>query len=465
MTEQGTPQVCIGLDLDSTPFRDNDPLADLERVVAEQNRRVGDDFITVVALYDTAPNPKNNSLGLPDLRHHIQGAITAVWRANNQSIADGSIPPIKLLLGNFGGEGAFEAQAVNAIVRARDSQHIVAVTGFGQSLDKIRQAAIDLSDHQISSIADTVSGDDMNLDPATHQKIQRFFRTTATNGDKAAAAVAYLAENSLRKVVVVEDINPLDRYGMSLGEGFKSAYINRYRQSTYTKNFRSPDTELRGMSRSEFMTKQFADMHGELCLEKPDMIYFAGRGADLRSFLVALSQGGACGLGPLDVVSGNDAGNILGTPLPNFGSLNVTVLYTTTATTGEWNDAAPAEAENLQNYNDFVSVFTGQHFGTAQDLGDGSAMTSHDAVLTAATAARKDPSSATDPATVSAFIEEFDCRSPIPGATGKIAFSPDSRGNPIDKAVPIIEIHDDGSPTMRDMVWAAGQPFDPAGCQ
>jgi hypothetical protein len=80
-------------------------------------------------------------------------------------------------------------------------------------------------------------------------------------------------------------------------------------------------------------------------------------------------------------------------------------------------------------------------------------------VLTAAKAARKDPSPVANPKTVADWIDKFDCGKPIPGASGKIAFGPDSHGNPIDKAVPIIQVRPDGSSELQDLAWATGQPF------
>ncbi|HEX5121094.1 MAG TPA: amino acid ABC transporter substrate-binding protein [Pseudonocardiaceae bacterium] len=465
LEEMGNPAVCVGLDLDSGDLRANDPLADLERRLAGMNKAItGPNFVTIVLLDDFTPDPANDSLAFQNLRHEVQGALTAAWRANHQSVADGTTPPVKLLLASFGSGGQFQSQAVNAITGARNSQHIVAVTGLGQSLDTTRKAASDLSEAHIATIAASTSGDDMNRDPVTNNYIQRFFRITPTNTDAAKAALTYLARRNQHKVMLVEDTNEHDLYATTLGQAFDVAYRARYGTDPYTKTYESPDVPLNDITRATYMTKRFADMRDSICLQQPGLIYFAGRGADLSSFLTVLAQGGACGLTTVDVMSSDDANNMLGRPLPNFGALHVNVLYTAVATGGEWNAGAPGEADNADDYDAFFSVFKGQHFGTPGDLADGYVMTNYDAILTAATAARHDPDPVNNPMTVADSISEFDCQSPVPGVTGQIAFTPASHGNPIDKAMPIVQIAPDGSPHVKDIIWTTGQPFKAASC-
>lgn len=466
LTALGSPQVCVGLDLDSTAFRDNDPLAGLEQRIAAQNATItGIHFVTIVVLDNMTPDPTNDSLAFRNVRHGVQGAITGAWRANNQTVADGTTPPVKLLLASFGSGGEFEAQAVDAIVAARDSQHIVAVTDFGQSLDTSRKAASDLSDQHIASVGSLVSGDNINQNPKTGRPIPRFFRVTPTNSDAARATVAYLGAKNYRRVMLIQDTNQHDLYATTLATAFQTAYTSRYHQQLDMESYESPDTPLNDINRATYMKKRFADMHGDICSEKPDLIYFAGRGADLRSFLTALAEGGACGLSSTDVMSSDDATSILGTPLPDFHGLPVKVLYTGVATKDEWNNAVPPQPDDIRDYNDFVSAFLGQHVGAPEDLVDGYAILNHDAVLTAATAARQDPSPVSDPMTVADFIGEFNCLNPVPGAGGKIAFSQHSQGNPIDKVMPIMRIQPDGTPAPQDLAWATGLDFDHGGCR
>jgi hypothetical protein len=484
LTAVGSPHVCVGLNLNSTELKPNDQLKDLEKKVAAHNATIrGSRFVTIVVLDDLTPDPANYSRAFQNVRHAIQGAITAAWRANNQVVADGKTPPVKLLLANYGSAGKFQAQAVDAIVRARDRQHIVAVTGFGQSLSTTRKAASDLSNQGIASIGALVSGDNMNTNPANGEPIKRFFRVTPTNSDAVSAAVSYVDKRQYRKVMLIYDKNPQDLYSANLADVFRKQYVETFSSRVPVESpYETPDGELENINRSEFMTSTFAQKHAVICFQKPDSIYFAGRGADLRSFLTALAEGGACSLPPIDVLTSDDATSILGTPLPDLSGLSIRVLYTGVATKGEWNGTkeewnriTPPQQpdkqrriydmfqENEENYNKFEEAFT-ERFGTADDLLDGYAIMYHDAVLTATMLARRSSSPVHNPKTVANFINELTCLKPVPGASGKIAFSSNTDGNPINKAMPIIQIQPDGTSKMQDLTWAAGTPFDPATC-
>ncbi|MBV9010732.1 MAG: hypothetical protein JO272_01565 [Pseudonocardiales bacterium] len=131
MTATGSPYVCVGLDVDSTALRDADPLADLENTLAEHNRTISGPFATIVLLEQFTPDPRSDSVTLHSLRHEIEGAITAVSRANGAKT--GATPKIKLLLANHGLQAEAWRQAVDAIKQARLSEHIVAVIGIGES--------------------------------------------------------------------------------------------------------------------------------------------------------------------------------------------------------------------------------------------------------------------------------------------------------------------------------------------
>jgi hypothetical protein len=47
----------------------------------------------------------------------------------------------------------------------------------------------------------------------------------------------------------------------------------------------------------------------------------------------------------------------------------------------------------------------------------------------------------------------------VPGASGDIAF--DNNGNPVDKAVPLLQLMPNGSVVLREVTWPTGTQFDP----
>jgi ABC-type branched-subunit amino acid transport system substrate-binding protein len=452
MTVTGSPYVCVGLDLDSTALRDADPLADLENTIADNNRAISEPFATIVLLTDMTPDPRSDSVALRAQRHTIEGAITAVSRANDPKAA-GAIPKIKLLLANYGlGAGAWP-QAVDAIKRARMSEHIVAVTGMGQSLDTTRAAVASLSEAGIAVVGSDITADNMNIAPDPGAKRSTdFVRVAPTNTEEAKAAAKYITQHGYHKVLLVKDVNEGDSYARTLADAFATSV-----KVDNTEPYRSPDKPLSLATREQLMAKLFADMHSDICAIRTDLIYFAGRGTDLGYFLTALSSSGACGLAPVDVMTGDDALNLVGGRISTSGDLSFNVFYTAFAYTDEWNSFPPT-SDYVKNYRDFMTAFTQKHFKDA-NLDDGEAMVSHDAVRVAVFATQKDPLATTEPETVANFLVGTRCHNYVPGASGPIAFGSD--GNAIDKAMPIMQLHADGTVTQKDLAWPTGQPLDP----
>ena len=452
MTAVGSPYACVGLDLDSTALRDADPLADLENTIAANNRTISEPFATIVVLDDLTPDPRSDSVAIRPELHEIEGAITAASWANDPN-ASGAIPKIKLLLANFGlGAGAWH-QAVDAIKQAGLSEPIVAVIGIGQSLDTSRAAVESLSDAGIAVVSANSTADNMNVSPGPGAKRSTdFFRVVPTNTEEARAAAKYITQHSYHKVLLVKDVNEGDSYAQTLANDFATNV-----KVDNTEPYRAPDGRLNLATREQLMDKLFADMHSDICAIRPDLIYFVGRGTDLGYFLTALSSSGACGLRPLDVMAGDDANNLVGTPISTSGDLSFNVFYTAFAYTDEWNGFPPT-SDYVKNYRDFMAAFTQKHFKDG-NLDDGQAMVGYDAVRVAVFATQKDPLAATEPDTVANFLVGTRCHNYVPGASGPIAFDPD--GNPIDKAMPILQLHADGTVTQKDLAWPIGQPLDP----
>jgi ABC-type branched-subunit amino acid transport system substrate-binding protein len=451
LTATGSPYVCVGLDLDSTALRGADPLTDLENTIAEHNRTISEPFATIVLLDNFTPDPRFDSEALHSLRHDIEGAITAVSRANDPKT--GATPKIKLLLANHGLDASFWSQAVDAIKRTRPSEHIVAVIGIGESRDNTRAAVASLSDVGIAVVGANVTADDMNIAPGPGaQRSTDFVRVVPTNTEEAQAAAKYIAQHQYHKVLLVKDVSASDSYAQTLANAFATSI-----KVDDTEPYRSPDKPLSTVTREQLMARLFADMHSDICAIRPDLIYFAGRGIDLGYFLTVLSASGACGLGPLDVVTGDDALNLVGVRTSESGDLSFNVFYTADAYTDEWNGFPPT-SDYVKNYRDFMTALTQQHF-TDANLDDGEIMTHYDAALVAILATQKDPLAITEPETVANFLVGTRCHNSVPGASGPIAF--DSDGNPIDKAMPILQLHADGTVTQKDLAWPTGQPLDP----
>ncbi|MGB6163843.1 MAG: hypothetical protein WCF33_12095 [Pseudonocardiaceae bacterium] len=253
-------------------------------------------------------------------------------------------------------------------------------------------------------------------------------------------------------MLLVKDMNEGDSYVQTLGNAFAANV-----KADSTEPYRSPDEPLQTATREQLMVRIFAQMHSDICAIKPDLIYFAGRGTDLGYFFTAMSSSGACGLGSLDVMTGDDAENLVGGRISTSGDVSFTVFYTAFAYTDEWSGFPPG-SDYVKNYRDFIEAFARKNFKEA-NLDDGEAMVTYDAVQVVVSATHNDPLATTEPETVANFLVGTRCHNYVPGASGPIAFDPD--GNPIDKAVPILQIHANGTVTQKDLAWPTGQPLDP----
>lgn len=451
MTAAG--DTCVGLDVDGTGFTDDRQLSALTKKIAAANAGIKGEYATIVLLDNLTPDAAQDSDDRDALIHRIEGVVTAVDRANTESVAGGTVPRIKLLLASYGSRAESWRAAVDAITKARAAERIAAVIGIGQSLETTRKAVAALSASGIATIGSVVTADDMNTGP-DGKHIEHFFRVAPTNTDEARALVSYLVAKGKRKVMLVKDENEEDSYSRTLATAFETAYREKTGTTVqFTDRYRSPKKALTGLERAEYMADGFAMMRANVCVNNPDVIVFAGRSADLKSFMRALSEGTPCVMRSLDVLTGDDAANIAGDALPG----PFRVYYTALAHDAQW-DSAPSDSVNRKNFDAFAHVFYRNGFGS-DDLADGHAMISHDAALTAATAIRGDPLAVSDPSTLSGTLIQFHCAHSIPGASGLIELDPD--GNPVNKVMPILRIRADGFLQQEGLVWPEGAPHEP----
>ncbi|MEV4731596.1 hypothetical protein [Saccharopolyspora sp. NPDC049426] len=456
---------CVGLNVENTSFGPNDAVGDLRQRVAEHNAGVTEpNSVTVVVLDNMTPDPRLASIGRSSVRHGVEGALTAARRANAELVVGGTSPRVKLLLANYGTSVEEAEEAARQIQAAREREHIVAVVGLGQSLQHTRTAASRLSDAGIAVVSGMASADNMNKHVDDDKKdLDKFFRITPTNIDAARAGAAYLRERGADKVMLVEDTNETDIYARTLARAFKDAYRDREFSTVRFTSLSGSE----GSPRADFMAGEFARVYTRICLEKPRYLYFAGRGIDLDPLLKTMSQNGSCsGVGDMDVVTSDDATNIVNRPLPEFDNRQVRVFYTSVATMGQWANE-PGQEENQASYGSFESQFVETGLDGHDGLLDGYAMSVHDAFLVATKGAREVPDVNRLYTKVADKIKAIDCVEPFGGATGKIAYQNEQagQGNPVGKAMPIMRLEANGRPVQESLVWPSGQPFGPQSCR
>ncbi|MBN9742390.1 hypothetical protein DMP23_14970 [Amycolatopsis sp. A1MSW2902] len=465
---------CVGINLDSAQFRQNEPehMRELEAAVRANNAAITDNYVSVVLFQDMSPNEGVDTRLYPDLYPDIEGAIAGAWRANHTAAFQGSVPKVKLFLANMGSQYASWSEAVDKISEHAAGNHVVSVIGLGQSMDNTRAAAAKLTAQaHLPVIGATVTGDTMNLTPEGKLNTG-FFRTSPTNTHSVAAAARFIAsiEPDPSRVAIVQDNIPGDDYTQTLG-----SRAVKEMPAAHRFPFTSPGALPHDVSRADPLLTQFAYLNQNLCSVAPTVVYFTGRGTDLGPFVQSWTQGNTpCANGKLTVVTGDDGGSAI-----NEASLrdavrggHVRVLFTSLASPDEWGPCN-GSAEQAA-YNTFQSVFTGKPgvcngqtvraddgaapltFSVA-DLGSGEGILAHDAMMVAVMAARRAANGNADtvvrtPLSQIGLIEEMRCQNAVQGASGTIQFSPDQAqyGNPVEKPFPVVEIRADGSTTT---VW------------
>ncbi|MFC3452920.1 amino acid ABC transporter substrate-binding protein [Amycolatopsis speibonae] len=445
----GSSYVCVGLNLDSGPVRDDDPLDPLEKLVKARNEKAGADFKTIVVLENLAPDPKVDSQPFLFVQREVQGAITGAWPKNGP-------PGIKLLLANYGSNADHWRVVADEIIAAAAAQRIAAVTDVGTSSENSRALVAELSRHGIATIGATVTADNMNTDPKG-ARIENFFRVGPTNTDEARAAAGYIATHGFQRVMMIQGVSKEDTYATTLAE----AFLNSSKVPViFTKTY---DVKpLADKSREVYLRGLFRSWHNDICGARPDLIYFAGRGLDLGALVAALAGDGACeGVDSVTVMTGDDASTLAGKPLELNKDISVRLRYTALAYPDQWDmfTADPAYPTYKKNHDNFIAEFTGTHGFPKRELWDGAAMIEHDAVAAAVEAAMRNVSA--DPVSMANMVRSIDCNSSVPGATGFVAFD-QTTGNQLDKALPILSIAPDGSVHPVDLVWSRGRPLNTA---
>ncbi|MFI6684200.1 ABC transporter substrate-binding protein [Streptomyces sp. NPDC050485] len=480
MAATGTPLACAGVNIDSVPFTDHEParMRELENLVRSANDGVKGPYTSIVLMLDLSPVSDVDTLTYDSLYPNIEGALTAVWRANNTA-AYGSTPAIKLYLANMGSQYGSWAETVARVKERASAEHISAVVGLGQSTEQTRSAAAAISAQlHIPVIGSTVTGNSMNTDPADptgKKQIVDMFRVSPTNSDSVTAANQYVS--TLHPVVaslaVVADSVTGDDYTQTLAEAAKSRFRAPNRTVTVLP-YTSPSDLPAGSGRQDYLVQQFNLMHANLCQAAPSVVYFAGRGRDLGAFVENWVQGAPCGIAQLRILVGDDASESIHDKavLNGIASGRVTVSFTALASPDEWGKDCPG-SDAKHNYDQFWTAFTGRPDPcTGQppiadkdvatlafdpvDLGSGQAMLTHDAAVAAISAGRHDAVGLKNPGLETGILHQFYCAQMLPGASGWLSFGSD--GTPAGKPTPVVQLDADGTTKTIALTWPDGSP-------
>jgi hypothetical protein len=435
-------------------------LAAVEKKIKAENDWVmsqGAPYVSIAVMATMDPHPNLEPLDENRTRHGIEGAYLAQYEANHPGGADAKpgAPLVRLLLADMGSQETSWLDAAQDLeARVDTDQHLVAVTGLGISVENTRRVIAELADrHHIALVGSVVTGDNIGSS-------QGMVRVSPTNTDEAQAAVKFLdsdpdANHPLPDdpgVWLVQDQNSADDYASSLASGFTEAL----RSSTRHAHLIGSGTQYNSALPEAPTVLGDVGIGDRICRANADIVYFAGRGVDFQGFLEGLAHRYCAAQGKhLTVLTGSDATQLINhTPLWTRDGADMSVYFTALAHPQMWQDRPETADQETTSW--FGSG--PHHFGTEfadETLEDGWAIMFHDGVTTAVTATRKlfGRNGSVPPA--GGVAQQFNELS-VHGASGYLCFN--AQHNPINKAIPIVALDQNGASSYRELSSAAGSP-------
>ncbi|MCD9880138.1 ABC transporter substrate-binding protein [Streptomyces guryensis] len=439
----GPRDECIGVSDGSYAFRDS--LKPVMDKIRDENRRVaksGRKWVSVAYVEPLSSDPSDESAKYQVLEE-LKGAYLAQRQLNDNQLGGvGDLPQIRLLVANIGERSEQWKPLTDQLIAMAHGgkDHLVAVAGFGTSRGGTLKAVDALRLANVPMMGATVTADGLS----SSSKVG-FFRVSAPNSDQASGAAAYLAGRQKAKhgykVLVIRDRNEDDIYNTSLYKDFMTA--------ARTKGLALMDSEVQYASGIDGISNAFSAVAQQVCYQKPDAIFFAGRGANLRGFIIAMSAAGRrC---PVTVLTGDDAvGVYYGAETGDatvkqfqrdWAVSRVTAFYTALGHP-ELADKLYRKADNP--YPGFLDLYRRTFGGTGEDeLQDGQATLGHDAVWTLGVAihqAAGDDGSAT--VNAESALSQLVTGVTASGVTGPIQL--DSDGNPHNKPMALVRLQPEG---------------------
>ncbi|MFE0451050.1 hypothetical protein ACFW2D_07140 [Streptomyces sp. NPDC058914] len=445
---------CVGVT--STAYDFGRPrLRQAVRAIDRENDRLeAGSYVTVALMLPyTATTPST----LSDILHEVQGAYLAQWQANHSS--NGQAPAIRLVLANPGATGDHWEPLVEQLERmTKGPDRLRAVAGVGMSTDNNKKAVAELTRRGIPVVGASITADDLANGQGGKDPFPGLARVSPTNTDEARALASFAKVSAGRALLVYD--KPGDPYTRTLQTSF-AALI---KGSPYEPQ---PFTPPADRTREGTTANTFRQITHLVCDTSPqtDTILFAGRHTQLRQFINALGTRG-CQDRRFTLLTGDEGSYLTGDKKLDRTALthNLSVRYTALAHPDAWAKDTTGEggsAKDARALTDLLARSTREPVGPIGDtaLEDGQLIIAYDALRLAIHGIREaTPDGGTAPPLADVGLQWPQVKGSLRvyGASGWICL--DVHGNPYDKAVPIVELHADGSSRFVRLAWPEGKP-------
>ncbi|SFC89608.1 ABC transporter substrate-binding protein [Streptomyces aidingensis] len=411
----------------------------IQSLIKAENDRVADDGrpSVKVALVSTLTPDTGGPLSPEQILHSLRGAYVAQMRANHGEEARLGDPglQIRLHLANAGKvQDKWEPVVEELIGMTDDRAPLIAVVGWGLSVQDTEDAAARLSEAGIPMVSSVASATGLN-----HSTIPGLVRITPSNDDFVRALAEYAdARPDLSRAALVLDENSEDRHVNTLTEAFRAHFGDRIVSEEPFGGTTVGD---------EYRYVEFFNIVQNVCGTGAEMVLFSGRTANLHDFLDRL-RGRYCTERPVTVLFVETGPVIAEEDVRPLDDSDITVVQAS-ANDPRWSleEDSGAPAGFAPFYRAHQEYLGGQ--GLPAELSDGYALAHHDALMTAVLAIRSQYSERRGELPSSAQIRpalfQLKDGNSVKAASGSLQFPAARAGDPGGRPVPVIEIPDRGT--------------------
>jgi len=439
---------CIGITDGAYVFNDPDKaktptdrkimenINDVQKLIKIENDAVtagSSRYVKVALLMPlTVSQARPPAILLREILHSLEGSYVALHRANHSpAFGDPSAVKIQLLLVNQGSRQNADPDFIDGILKISQMNHpLVAVVGLGASVPNTKTAADYLAQRGIPMVSAVASADSL-----THLPL--LWSVSPSNTEYAVRLKSFLdQQHVLRSGVIVYDRNP-DLFTQSLAQAYHDQL------GLYVK---FPDQPFQGSTiNTPAAPDIFFPVVTNLCnaANDPnaplDMVFYAGRVADLGPFVEALKTR-TCRQRPLTmlVVTSGFAG-----VQDTVGDLRGETIKLGVATSADPLSLGRNEPGTPPGYEAFRAEYYAQGFNDSPNSLDGFTISHHDALATATQAIRLAaigrPTQAPNAEDVAGQFGHLNLAYAVPAASGTLSFRSEG-GTATGEPIPIEQI-------------------------
>ncbi|WP_328910780.1 hypothetical protein OG230_15375 [Streptomyces sp. NBC_00234] len=437
-------------------------LTEVASAIGRENRSLkAGEYATVALLLPLTST--DGSMGRK-MQRELQGAFAEQYRANR--LSNSQVPKIRLVLANTGKNNLFWKPTVERLKTMTDApDHLRAVSGVATSSSEVKLAVQALTKARIAVVGTTITADDIANGPGG-DPFPGLARVSPTNRDEARA-LAQFGKVEADKALLVEDTRTGDHYTDTLKAAFTALVKGtKYEAQLFTS---PPDATDEGTTSNTF--KQITHL---LCDTDAETVFFAGRHTQLRQFINELGRRG-CQNRAFTVLTGDEGSYLGGDEKLDRSALSrkVTVRYASLAHPDAWLDGkdrkVPTTGGSPEDFRDFQRLLAQVSKKPAGPIGptgrdtmtDGQVIIAYDAMATAVHGIRQatpDGKRLPTKTDVGGQWPQVKSSLKVAGASGWICL--DNHGNPYNKAVPVVELTDQGVQRFVAIAWPEGRAPD-----